>query len=185
VNRVTFIRSSSAFFLRMLKVGDHLFTAGAFASQEPGVVPARDLNTAVSAMNGACFGTGQFDAARCAALSADVGRLRMQSACALGVQLAPPPVSVPSDEAILAAVSAPAAARASANIAMLQALSAIGSNPSLAATQLPCGRGNVLTSTAPAYLAAAYPNYGLLAPVPVSPFAPPMLTAAQLFSLGR
>ena len=167
----------------MLGIRNHLFTTGTFVSQAPGVVPARDLATAVSAMNGACYATaGAFDAPRCAALSADVGRLRMQSACEFGGRYAPVPASVPSPDAILAAVSAPAAARASANAAMLQALAVIGGNPSLAAAQLPCGP--VLTSTAPAYLAAAYPANGLLAPAPTSPYAPPMLVAAQLFSMA-
>lgn len=166
----------------MLSVQNQLFTTGAFVAQLPGRVPVRDLESAVSAMNDACFVPGAFDAARCALTAGDVGRLRMQNACAGRVFTMP--ASPPSPDAVLAAVTAPAAARASANTAMLQALAVIGSSPSLAATELPCGRAPVLATTAPAYLAAAYPNNGLYAPVPVSPFAPPMQTAAQLFSVS-
>ena len=166
----------------MLGVQNHLFTTGAFVAQLPGYVPARDLESAVTTMNDACFGPGAFDAALCALTSGDVGRLRMQNVCATGH--VHPAAALPSPAAVLAAVTAPAAARVSANTSMLQALAVIGSTPSLAATDLPCGRATVLASTAPMYLAAAYPGNGLFGPVPTSPFVPPMQHAAQLFSLS-
>ena len=120
----------------MLSVQSHLFTAGAFVAQPTGRVPPRDLESAVTAMNNACFAPGMsFDAAQCAITAGDVGRLRMQNVCAGHAPATP----MPSSDAILAAVAAPAAARSSANAAMLQALAVIGSTPSLAAMQLPCG----------------------------------------------
>jgi hypothetical protein len=96
------------------------YTSTFITNEAAGIVPvsSQDLSTVVASMQDACYGT-TFDPARCASLSQMVGRMRTQNACL---------TNQPQGMATSLAAS-PAASKQVTSLALISALSAIGTNP--------------------------------------------------------
>jgi len=101
-----------------MNVGNPFFNVSTFVSDEAaGLLPVtwQSLHTVVDAMQTACYGPN-FNPGRCAALSRQVGRIRMQNQC-LRAQGA----RAPAVPAVVANPSSPAA--------VMAALAAVGARP--------------------------------------------------------